>query len=202
MSNSSSSKGGGIKKIFGKFDYNSPVILTFAFICVAVFILDTVSVGRLNKSLFTTYAHSGFGLKSIANSLLYVFGHANLSHLTGNMTLFLLVGPIVEERYGSKKLVIMMASTAIVTAILHGLLSSAGSGLLGASGIVFMLIVLSAFTGKSDNKIPITLVLVCIIYIGGEVADGIFIRDNVSQLGHIVGGVCGLFWGIMHKKLL
>ena len=171
-------------------------------ICVIVFVANTITGDRLNKLLFVTYSHSGFGILQVLRSVLYIFGHANLSHLTGNMTLFLLVGPIAEERYGSKKLVIMILSTAIVTAIIHNFLSFGSSGLLGASGIVFLLIVLSAFTGSSGNKIPITLVLVCIIYIGSEVVSGIFVNDDVSQLGHIVGGFCGLFWGVFHKKIL
>ena len=193
---------GEFKKILDKFDYNSPVILTYALICVVVFVANSITGDRLNKLLFVTYPHSGFGILPILRSVLYIFGHANLQHLTGNMTLFLLVGPIAEERYGSKKLIVMIATTAIFTSIIHNFLSFDGSGLLGASGIVFLLIVLSAFTGSSGNKIPITLVLVCIIYIGGEVASGIFVRDDVSQLGHIVGGGCGLFWGAFHKKIL
>ena len=189
----------GIKKIIDKFDFDSPVVLTFAFICVAVFILNTISLGRLNNGLFSTDPHAGFGVRTVFRSFLYIFGHADLSHLTGNMTLFLLLGPIVEERFGSKKLVIMIATTAIITAVINNLLFS--TGMLGASGIVFMLIMLSAFKEKSGNKIPITLVLVCIIYIGGEIATGIIANDNISHFGHIAGGVCGLGWGMFHKKL-
>ena len=189
----------GIKKIFDKFDFDSPVILTYAFICVAVFILNTISLNRLNNELFSTDPHAGFGIKTVLRDFLYIFGHANLSHLTGNMTLFLLLGPIVEERFGSKKLIIMIATTAVITAIVNNLLFS--TGIIGASGIVFMLIMLSAFREKSGNKIPITLVLVCIIYIGGEIASGIVANDNVSHFGHIAGGVCGLGWGFLGKKL-
>ncbi len=190
----------GIKKIFDKFDYNSPVILTYAFICVVVYIANMVTVGRLNKLLFITYPGSCFGLLPALRSFLYIFGHANLQHLTGNMTLFLLVGPIVEERYGSKKLLIMIFTTAIITSVINNIIFS--TGMIGASGIVFMLIMLSAFTEKSGDKIPITLVLVFIIYIGGEIASGIFENDNISHFGHIAGGICGLGWGFMHKKIL
>ena len=194
-----SGKSNGIKKLIDKFDFDSPVILTYAFICVAVFILNSISLNRLNNELFSTDPHAGFGIRTVFRSFLYIFGHSSLSHLTGNMTLFLLLGPIVEERFGSKKLIIMIATTAVITAIVNSLLFS--EGIIGASGIVFMLIMLSAFREKSGNKIPITLVLVCIIYIGGEIASGIFASDNISHFGHIAGGVCGLGWGMFHKKL-
>ena len=72
--------------------------------------------------------------------------------------------------------------------------------LLGASGIVFMMIVLSSFTEMGKEGIPITLILVVIFYLGGELMDGLMTLDNVSQLTHIVGGVCGALLGISMRK--
>ena len=37
----------------------------------------------------------------------------------------------------------------------------------------------------------LTLVLVVLLYLGGEVVDAATARDSVSQLTHIVGGLCG-----------
>ena len=72
--------------------------------------------------------------------------------------------------------------------------------LLGASGVVFMMIVLSSFTEMGKEGIPITLILVVIFYLGGELMDGLTTADNVSQLTHIVGGVCGLVFGFSIKR--
>ena len=66
---------------------------------------------------------------------------------------------------------------------------------LGASGIVFMLIVLSSFTNIQAGKIPITLILIFIFYIVNEFMDGLLKKDNVSQMGHIIGAICGCFFG-------
>lgn len=182
----------------GKFEYNSPVILTYALVCVVLFVLNTITAGWLNRTLLTTFPHSRFGIMTILRSVLYIFGHSSMSHLTGNMMLFLLVGPIVEERYGSSNLILMMFSTAVVTAWVNNFLSS---GIIGASGIVFMLIILSAFTSTTKDRIPITLVMVFLIYVGNEVVTGIVHRgDNISQFGHIAGGICGLIWGIILHK--
>ena len=70
-----------------------------------------------------------------------------------------------------------------------------GSALLGASGIVFMMIVLSSFTEVKGGGIPVTLILVVILYLGGEISDGLFKSDHVSQLTHVVGGVVGIIFG-------
>jgi len=71
-------------------------------------------------------------------------------------------------------------------------------GIMGASGIVFMLIVLSAFTNIQQGKIPLTLILVVICYLGNEVLTGVLSTDNISQFGHIAGGIMGMIWGFIY----
>ena len=68
------------------------------------------------------------------------------------------------------------------------------SGLLGASGIVFMLIMLSSLAGFSGG-IPVTMLLVAALYFGQQVYDIIFVHDNVANFMHIVGGLCGTAFG-------
>ena len=69
------------------------------------------------------------------------------------------------------------------------------SALLGASGVVFMMIVLSSFTEMKKGGIPLTMLLVAALYLGSEIADGLTRTDNVSHLTHIVGGVSGIVFG-------
>ena len=66
----------------------------------------------------------------------------------------------------------------------------------GASGIVFMLIVLSAFVNMTDNKIPITLVLIILFYIIDEIKN-IRKKDNIAHYGHIIGAICGAVFGFL-----
>ena len=54
---------------------------------------------------------------------------------------------------------------------------------------------LSSFGGVKNGTIPTTLILVAIFYLGGELWDAIFVRDNISQLTHIIGGLCGTVLG-------
>ena len=75
-----------------------------------------------------------------------------------------------------------------------------GTALLGASGIVFMMIVMSSLSGMKDGRIPLTLILVLILYLGGEIVNGLTLSDNVSQLSHIIGGLCGAFLGLSMRR--
>ena len=89
--------------------------------------------------------------------------------------------------------------TALISGMVHWLFFP-GSALMGASGIVFMMIVMSSLAGMKDGWIPITLILVFILYVGGEIISGITLKDNISQLTHIIGGVCGALLGISMRK--
>ena len=183
-----------------KLSYNSPVILTFAGICLAALVINWITRGFSNRLLFICYGHpSLLDPLTYIRALCYVFGHASFSHFAGNMTMLLLVGPIVEERFGSWNLCIMMGVTAIAGGILNMLFFS--TGILGASGIVFMLIILSAFTNMKKGEIPLTLILIAVIYLGQEIYSGIFVTDNVSHFGHICGGVSGLGFGAYFYKM-
>ena len=52
-------------------------------------------------------------------------------------------------------------------------------------------IILSSFTGVTDKKIPLTFIVISAIYLGGQIYDAVFVRDNISNLTHILGGVVG-----------
>lgn len=177
-------------KLGKKIYFNSPVILIFALVCVILCVLNYMTVGAVNR-LFAL-RHIGFQL------ITYIFVHSGFDHLFSNMVLLMLVGPSVEEKYGSEFTAIAIMSTAIVSGILNCLLFS--TGVLGASGIVFLLIVLSAFKSFKDNRLPLTTIIVIALYLGREVLNGILVNDEISQFGHIIGGVCGIVWGIYLNK--
>ena len=177
--------------------YNSPVILTFALICTAVFFLDTFLAGTVmgffavGNSVDITNPLSIFSLFS------HVVGHGSMDHLLGNMTFILLLGPIMEEKYGSRFTLFMILITALITGLLN--VTFFDTGLLGASGIVFMLILLVSFTNTNGGEIPLTFILVALLFVGKEVLQ-IMGSDQVSQFAHIIGGICGSVFGFLGKK--
>ena len=70
----------------------------------------------------------------------------------------------------------------------------------GASGIVFMLIVMASLSGLRRGELPLTLLLVLVLYLGGEVVDALTVQDSVSHLTHIVGGLCGAALGFSMSR--
>ena len=185
-----------------KVSFNSPVVLWFSIICLAALILGTVTQGASTRALFSVYR------SSLANPLTYirfighVFGHADWSHFIGNIMLLLVVGPMLEEKYGSSNILFVILATALVTGIVNFIFFP-HVALMGASGVVFAFILLSSFTSIREGTIPVTFILVALIYIGGEIYDGVFVKDNVSNLTHIIGGGVGswLGYGMTKNKM-
>ena len=174
--------------------YNSPVVLTFALLSLLTLPLDTLTGGWTTQRLFSVYRCSLLDPLAYARFFGHVLGHSGLSHYMNNMLLMLLVGPPLEEKYGSGALLQFIAATALATGLVEFIFFP-GYALLGASGVVFMMIVLSSFTDMHRGAVPLTLILVVALYLGGEIVAGLTSADNVSQLAHIVGGVCGMFFG-------
>ena len=183
-----------------KLTYNSPVILTFSIICLVTLLIDMLTQGGSNRLLFVCYGHANLlDPLTYLRMFSYVFGHANFAHFAGNITMLLLVGPIVEQHYGSWNTVIMMGVTALAGGLLNMFFFD--TGILGASGLVFLMIILSAFTSMKKGEIPLTLILIAAIYLGQEIYSGIAVNDNISHFGHLCGGVSGIGFGIaFHKK--
>jgi len=184
--------------------YNSPVILTFALISLAVLGISELTGGLSNRLLFSVYGNSWLDPLGYLRLFGHSLGHINLNHYVSNFMIILLIGPILEERYNSKYLAGMIAVTAFITGLFSALFQP-GVALLGASGIAFMLILLSSFTNAKKGQIPLTLILAIIIYIGREIISGTadmmgITSDNISQFAHIIGGVCGLFFGFVMNR--
>lgn len=182
-----------------KVSFNSPVILAFTLICFGALVLNYVTFGHANLWFFSVYRSSLLDPLSYVRLIGHVFGHANWSHFIGNIMLILVVGPLLEEKYGSLSMIGVIISTAVVTGLVNILLFP-NIRLLGASGVVFALILLSSFTSLQEGKIPLTFILVAVLYIGEEVINGIFVQDNVSNLTHILGGMVGAGLGYKLNK--
>ena len=175
--------------------YNAPVVLSFALLSLGALLLGVLTGGRSTKLLFSVYRCPLSDLLAWPRFVLHVLGHVSYTHLLHNMMLILVVGPPLEEKYGSRPLFWAIFLTALVSGMVQWLFFP-HTALLGASGIVFMMIVMSSLAGMKDGCIPITLILVLLLYVGGEIVDGVVLSDNVSQLTHIIGGLCGAFLGI------
>jgi membrane associated rhomboid family serine protease len=160
--------------------------------------LSDLTLGNLTGGFFMVYPHMEF-----ANPLSYwrlvshIAGHQSWAHLMGNFAFILLIGPILEEKYGSGRILGMILFTASITGVLNVMFFS--TALMGASGIVFLFIILSSFTNFRSGDIPLTFILIILLFLTKEVI-GALKEDTISQFAHILGGLIGGFFGFWYGK--
>lgn len=182
-----------------KLSFNAPVILGFTIACFLVLLLDKVTGSASTNTLFSVYRSSLLNPLTYLRFFGHVLGHADWNHFIGNIMLILVVGPLLEEKYGSSDILFVILTTALITGIIHFIFFPRVQ-LLGASGVVFAFILLSSMTSIKEGTIPLTFILVAVIYIGGQIYDGIFVKDNVANLTHILGGIVGSGLGFVMNR--
>ena len=179
--------------------FNAPVVLGFALLCVIVQVLNVVTRGESNRAVFSVYRAPLSDPLTWVRCVTHVLGHADWGHLLNNMMLLLILGPMLEEKYGSLNMLFVMLATAVATGIVN-MVFFPRVMLMGASGIVFAMILLSSITCAGEGEIPLTFIIVAVLYLGQQIYEGIFVSDNISQVGHIVGGLVGSGLGFVMNR--
>ena len=176
--------------------YNAPFVLTFTLLAISIMLMDNATLGGITHQYFTLYPEFNFGdWHSYFRIFSHVLGHNDWDHLISNFTLILLIGPILEEKYGTQSLVFLTFFTALVTGVLNLLFFP--SFLMGASGVAFMMILLGSFANVRVGSIPLTFVVIVVLLISQELLTMIQEDNNISEFAHIVGGVCGSIFGFI-----
>ena len=78
-------------KIGVRIKFNSPVILVFVALCFGAMALNILTGGILNDLLFITYHSSLKDPLTYVRFFTHVIGHADWTHLIGNMMYILLL---------------------------------------------------------------------------------------------------------------
>ena len=173
---------------------NAPAVTGFAALMFIATLSGVLTGGKSTRLLFQTWHSSLLSPLTWLRFFTHVLGHTGWSHFMGNAAYILLLGPMMEEKYGSAALVKVIVITALITGAVNYLFFP-GVALCGASGVVFAFIILTSFTGFGAGEIPLTFLLIAAIFIGQQLYEGAFIRDDVSQLSHIIGGAVGAVIG-------
>ena len=173
-----------------KITFNSPVILSFAALCFIVLMINYMTGGVSNRAVFMTYHSSLILPMPYVRLFTHVLGHSGWEHFIGNMAYILLLGPMLEEKYGSMRILQVIAITAFATGVINYVFFW-NVALCGASGVCFAFILLSSFTSFREGEIPLTVILVAVIFLGQQIYEGIVVRDDISNMAHIVGGIVG-----------
>ena len=179
--------------------FNSPVVLGFVLACFAVTLFGILSGGRITRLLFMTYHSSLKNPLTYLRFFTYVLGHSGWAHFVGNASYLLLLGPMLEEKYGSRTTIEVILITGLVTGLVTWFLFP-NIALCGASGVVFAFIMMTSFTSFKEGEIPLTVILVAIIFIGQQIYEGIFVQDDISNMAHILGGIVGAIAGYVLNK--
>ena len=179
--------------------YNAPVVLTFVILCFVVVLIGYLTGNESTRAFFVMYHSSLKDPLTYVRFFTHVVGHADWNHFIANAAYLLLLGPVLEERYGAKAMIKVIVLTAVVTGVIHYIFFP-NNGLCGASGVAFAFIILVAFTGFKRREIPLTLILVVVIYIGQQVYQGMTLSDDVSNLSHLIGGLVGATLGVLLNR--
>ncbi len=178
--------------------YNAPVILTLSALSLIALLIDILTSKAIVTPLFAATPYFSFWSPiNYVRFFSYIMIHGSWAHFSSNFILILLLGPMLEEKYGSGMLCIMILVTALATWIVNMLFFT--TGLIGASGIVFLLILLSSFANSHEGEIPLTFLAVSMIFFSTEIMNA-FETDNVAQFAHILGGVCGAGFGYFFRN--
>ena len=179
-----------------QFDYNSVVIITYLILSLTAWLLNSITRGKTNKIFFSNYRSSFFNPLTYIRLFTHSIGHKDWDHLVSNFLFILLIGPMIEEKYGSINLLCMFLITSLIIALFNIIFNK--YSITGASGNVYMLIVLSSFSNISEGKIPITLILIFLFYITSEIRKSILEGNKkVYHDGHLIGALCGIAFGFL-----
>lgn len=184
-------------KIVDNVDYNSPVIVNYIVVCFILYFANIITNGYINDICYLpgNLIVNPFALHRL---LTYTLVHGSFEHLIGNMALLALTGPSVENKYGGGIVLGLLGVNSVMIGLLQGVLIH--QGVMGASSIVFMILILSVFADTETKKIPITVFIVGACYIGNELI-GALMTDSVSQLSHIMGAVLGIVFGVLYSRV-
>lgn len=183
-----------------------PISLGFAAACTAVLLYSATATEDSALGIPQTRfaAVSGtywlkFPVEALLRTLLFPLAHEDLTHLTNNLSLWLLLAPGLERRWGSLRFAVIMLLTTAAVAGAHAVVACETCGLIGASGLVFACISMSAGgdaprrrTDTQQREVPAAFVLVVLLYSAREVSG--WLSDDsgkVSRISHILGGAIG-----------
>jgi len=177
--------------------------VSVALISIIFFVCNTfIFKGKLTSLFLSAPTAAGGELPFIVSGplsyiriLMYIFGSYNINSFMIPCCLICLFGPVLEERYGSLIIGIMMIVSGIFSGVLNACFCQKMSS--GLSCVVFMMLFLSAFFSLSKKKIPLSFIFVVGFYIFMD----LFLFNNpngfVGVIIEIAGGLCGSLFAFL-----
>ena len=183
-----------LASIIGKIDIDAPLTLTFAFLCAIIQALSAICGKDFVVTYFAVHPWRSFNCYSPLSyfrMISQIFGHGDWNHLNGNMINLLLVGPSCERVFGFYNLSKIFVWTAVASSAAHMSLGPSNAVQLGASGVVFMLILLNSLVEVKIGRIPLTFVCQICLWCNKEIVAQLFSNDHISHIAHLSGAIVG-----------
>jgi membrane associated rhomboid family serine protease len=179
----------------------APVVVGFVSMCVLLHLLNITILPGISFFFGVDDFFSFTNPLQYIRLLTHIFGHDGMAHLRGNISHLLLVGPSAEAAFGSKETLQIMVLVAVSSGIAHIFLGRNNSRQLGASGVVFALILLNSLVSAKAGKVPLSFLLTACLWIGDELWKLFFSRDATSHHAHLTGAIVGTIAGyLIHQK--
>ena len=179
-----------------KFEIKS-IVLPLILLNIAVFIIEVIFKGNFIESFILT--PDIFSRPWIL--LTHMFLHANVNHILFNMYTLLLFGPLLEQRIGVKRFLLIYLASGIIAGILSSFFYQRALGASAATmGMIGVLITLMpSLRLLLFFVIPMPLWLVGIVYALLDIF-GVFFPSGVGNIAHLTGMAIGLAYGLYLKK--
>jgi len=126
----------------------------------------------------------------------YMFVHSNLSHLFSNMLGLLFFGITLERSIGSKEFLLFYFVTGtlcgVFSFILNWILGAYGVFLMGASGVIYAILLLFAVSFPRSTIyiwgiIPLPAPILVIVYTIFELVSQFSANSNIAHYAHLAG---------------
>lgn len=128
----------------------------------------------------------------IINLIMPMFMHANLPHLIFNCYALFLVGPLVEQFYGTKRYVLLYLLMGIIATIGSFIFSDAVA--VGASGAIYGLLAFHIYLFLRNRQMYRELFGMQMLVVIGINLVYTFMDPNIDKAGHVVGLLAGLIF--------
>lgn len=190
------------KKLSLKFSYDAPVSLSMAILILVLFLIDTLIIKKPLIAQCIQAPTVGAGSapfafsspKALLGVLFHIFSYMDFNLLLCDLIFIMLLGPFMEERYGSVIIGIMIFVASLFSGVLNACFCKFPAS--GSTCVVFMLILLDAMMNISKKKISASSIAVLILFI-----IRLYLVKNENGIIDVIiviaGGLCGSLLAFM-----
>ncbi|MBP5794031.1 MAG: rhomboid family intramembrane serine protease [Spirochaetaceae bacterium] len=194
------------KTKFLSFSFDSPLVIIFAVISIFIMVLNSIAESRSASGLLGFFsaptsfrvAETAFNFRNPVHYLrlfFHIFGQRKWINLVRDLSFILLLGPQLEKLYGTKMLLLMFSVCAFTSGVLG--ICFLQQPLCGASCIAFMMILLTVYMSIKKQVVPVSSVLLLLLYIGQGISNA---GGGNTEIIHLIGGICGSLFGMIQPE--